>query len=204
MRRFVRVYIEGGAEGRRAINDFRRAWKRFLNTPHEQARARGFVRLEVIRGQGRAQTFDLFRNHRRRFPDDLCFLLVDSETAVPAGKSVWQVVSERDGDKWIRPAWATDDHLFLMVHMVETWLLTDQDALARYFKSRFSATSLPRNNLEQRSKADIEDALAKASSGAYRHGLAHEIIELMNPNAVRCLAHGERLFSLLEEKIRIG
>jgi len=32
VKRHVRVYIEGGAEGKTADSDFRRGWKKFLNS----------------------------------------------------------------------------------------------------------------------------------------------------------------------------
>jgi hypothetical protein len=42
VKRHVRVYIEGGAEGREANNDFRRGWKKFLYELHKRAMENGF------------------------------------------------------------------------------------------------------------------------------------------------------------------
>lgn len=201
MSRCIRVYVEGGANGHIADSDFRRGWKKFLGELHDLARQNGFATLEVVRGKGRANTFSGFANYEKRFPDDLCVLLVDSEIGVPDGGQVWDVVARRDGDGWQRPAWATERHLYLMVHMVETWLLTDQDALKRYFKRGFDTDPLPTTDLESRTKRNIEEALEKAtkntSKGAYKHGQAHEIIELVSPGNVKALHHGNRLFSEL-------
>jgi hypothetical protein len=92
------------------------------------------------------------------------------------------------------------------VHFVETWLLTDQDALKSFFKRGFNQSPLPNTNLEGRSKAAIDQALKKAteasSKGSYRHGQAHEIIELVRPDRVRTLQHGERLFVSLKNLIK--
>ena len=41
VKRHVRVYVEGGAEGKTADSDFRRGWKKFLDELHELARANG-------------------------------------------------------------------------------------------------------------------------------------------------------------------
>ena len=202
MKRHVRVYVEGGAEGKTADSDFRRGWKKFLLELHELARDNGYHSLEIVRGKGRARTFSLFAKHKNSYPQDLCVLLADSETAVPAGADVWSIVANRPGDKWQRPAWATEKHLYLMVHFVETWLLTDQDALQQYFKKAFKKDPLPKSNLEARSKADIEAALKKATNGAYRHGQAHEVIELVDPDCVKTLHHGNRLFTTLSKFIR--
>jgi hypothetical protein len=203
--RFVRVYIEGGSTGKTADNDFRRGWKKFLDELHRLARAHQFQSLEVVRGKGRGNAFKSFSNHYKRYPQDLCALIVDSEGPVPAGKSVWEVVAEREGDRWKKPAWARSNHLYLMVQMVETWLLTDQDALLEYFKKGFVAKNLPTTNLEQRAKPEIESALKRAtqdcSKGPYRHGQAHEVLEYVRPSNVRTLSHGMRLFDELGKLI---
>lgn len=206
VKRQVRVYIEGGAEGRTADKDFRRGWKKFLNELHEVARANGYHSLEIVRGKGRGKTYDSFVNYQTEHRQDLCVLLADAETTVPDRAHVWEVVARREGDGWQRPDWATERHLYLMTQFVETWLLTDQDALSDFFKRGFNPNSLPTTNLEERSKREIEDALERATrnskKGAYRHGQAHEIIEFVDAQKVKSLRHGERLFELLSSLIR--
>jgi len=204
VRRHVRIYIEGGAEGRTADSDFRRGWKKFLIEIHELARDQGYHSLEVVRGKGRGNAFSRFAKHKNDCPDDLCVLLADSEVAVPANANVWKVVATRD--KWEQPSWATDRHLYLMVHFVETWLLTDQDALQEFFNGNLNLKVLPTTNLESRSKKDIEDALGRATrntkKGPYRHGQAHEIMEIVSPTRVKTLQHGNRLFASLSRLIK--
>lgn len=205
MKKHVRVYIEGGAQGRTADNDFRRGWKKFLAELHKTARNNGYQSLEVVRGQGRADTFRRFSHYKKQYPHDLCVLLADAETEVPEGTFVWDVVAQREGDKWQCPDWATEQHLYLMVVFVETWLLTDQEALATYFKRGFKMSSLPTTNLESRSKSDVENALKQATkdckNGPYRHGQASEIIEFVRPARVQTLKHGQRLFAVLGDLI---
>jgi hypothetical protein len=93
-----------------------------------------------------------------------------------------------------------------MVHMVETWLLTDQDALQKFFKQGFRQGLLPTTNLEARSKDEINQVLEKAtqgsSKGPYRHGQAHEIIGTVRPERVKTLRHGQRLFDDLGKLIK--
>jgi len=206
VKRCVRVYIEGGSSGGTADSDFRRGWKKFLNELHEAARNHGYHSLEVVRGKGRASTYDSFKNHHLTFPEDLCVLLVDSETMVPEGTRVWDVVGTREGDKWPRPTWATERHLYLMVNFVETWIVTDHDALRVYFKRGFDPRALPSTGMEARSKGEIQRAIEKATEntqkGRYRHGQAHEIIELVKPANVKMLRHGRRLFDTLGSLIR--
>lgn len=206
VKRCVRIYIEGGAQGKTEDSDFRRAWKRFLNELHDISTKNGYHSLEVVRGKSRGNAYERFVTHKASHPDDLCVLLVDSETEVPTGKSVWDIVANREGDKWERPQWATDRHLYLMVHFVETWLVADPEALQKYFKSGFNASKLPTTELERRSKSSIEEALKIATKdtkkGPYRHGQAHEILELVLPSRVRTLYHCSRLFDTLGRLIK--
>lgn len=205
VRRHVRIYVEGGAEGKVADSDFRRGWKKFLHELHELARDHGFHALEVVRGKGRGNTFNRFKTHHREHPNDLCALLVDAECAVPDDVRVWDVVRNREGDHWQRPSWATESHLYLMVLSVETWLVSDPDALDKFFKRGFDRSLLPTTNLETRSKSQVEQVLKKATEasakGPYRHGQAHEIIELVNPERVKTIRHGYRLFHALGKLI---
>lgn len=206
MKKHVRVYIEGGAKGRTDDSDFRHGWKNFLIELHVLARNNDYQSLEVVRGKGRRETFDRFRKYQAEHENDLRVLLVDAETAVPEGSRVWDIVAHREGDKWQRPPWATERHLYLMVHFVETWLLTDQNALQNFFKQGFISRRLPTTNLEGRSKQDIIQALKAAtrgsSKGSYRHSHAHKIIETVCPDRVRTLNHGRRLFETLGGLIR--
>lgn len=206
MSRYVRIYIEGGAAGATADSDFRRGWKKFLSELHELARASGYQALQVVRGRGRKKAFDSFEVSQRTHPNDLCVLLVDAETAVQDSSRVWDVVRNREGDRWQRPSWATERHLYLMVHFVETWLVVDQDALRKFFRQGFNQRPIPTTNLEARSKDDIENALRRATKdslkGPYQHGQAHEIIGIVNPDKVKTLKHGRRLFSSLGSLIK--
>lgn len=201
MKKCVRVYIEGGAEGKTADNDFRRGWKKFLHKLHELAQQSGYQSLEVVRSKGRADAFRRFRLYQKEYPHDLCVLLVDAETRVSTDAKVWDVVAQREGDNWQRPDWAKEEHLYLMVEFVETWLLTDQEALATFFKRNFNPKPLPTTNLENRSKNDVENALKKATkdckNGPYRHGQAHEVLEFVCSEKVQTLRHGMRLFKEL-------
>lgn len=206
VKKCVRIYIEGGSEGRLADSDFRRGWKKFLHELHELARANGYHSLEVVRGKGRSNTFRRFTKRETEYPTDICVLLADSETAVEDDTAVWEVVAAREGDQWQRPNWATNRHLYLMVHFVETWLLTDPEALQTFFKRGFNKDVLPTTNLERRSKVEINRAIEKATQnskkGAYKHGQAHAIIELVRPERVRTLTHGQRLFESLGSLIK--
>ena len=204
MRGTVQVFVEGGGSGNtQQHSDFRHGWSTFLSELRIIAQDNGYESLKIVRGKGRAMTFESFKKHKKKSPDDLCVLLVDSETSAPFTTNVWDIVRNHEGDGWQKPAWATEQHLYLMAHFVETWLLTDQEALRTFFRKGFNAKPLPTTDLENRSKGDVNKALHEATKnaqrGAYRHGQAHEIIELVCPERVKTLSHGKRLFEEMNQ-----
>jgi len=207
LKRTVQVFIEGGGDGNsRQHSNFRQGWSKFLSELRTIAQSNGYDALKIIRGGGRGRAFKSFKNHRKSLPNDLCVLLVDSETLAPITTNVWDIVKNRKGDGWEKPNWANEKHLYLMAHMVETWLLTDQEALQAFFRNGFNANPLPTTDLENRPTQDINRALQAATKnaqrGAYRHGQSHEIIELVRPERVKTLPHGNRLFEKMEELLK--
>lgn len=199
------IYIEGGGDGKTADAAFRQGWRRFLQQLDDLARTKGFLSLQVVRGTSRSQTYKLFANHKAIRPQEPSALLVDSEGACKTSSDPWTYVATRSGDNWARPEWAKKEQLYFMVHFVETWLVSDPDALESFFKRGFNRNVLPKTNLENRSKSDIHKALKKATKdtpkGEYRHGQAHEIIGLVDPERVKTLTHGKRLFEGVTELI---
>lgn len=155
------VYIEGGGDRDQNLERlFRRSWTKFF-----QAAGLDGHMPRVIRGGGRNRTFDLFataiQNPR---PGRVPFLLVDSEAAVVVGPSAWQHLHDRDN--WDRPQGARDDQMFLMVQVMETWLLADRAALREYFGAPFRENALRQwPELEDLPKPDVLEALARATAG---------------------------------------
>ena len=172
----VRIYIEGGGEGKELDEVFRRAWKRFFEAAGVRRKPR------VIRGGGRQHTFDAFRN---RAPGDTVeetsLLLVDSEGAVRS--DVWEHLHIRDG--WVRPAGANDRQAFLMVQVMETWFLADVDTLQRCFGASFRANALREwPQLERVPKQTVFDVLAQASGRRYTKRKAFDLLERIRPDCV--------------------
>ncbi len=94
-------------------------------------------------------------------------LLVDSEDALEAEHSVWQHLRARDG--WHRPRGTGDDQAFLMVQLMETWLLADRNSLKRYFGRKFRENALGQwPQLETVPKAGVIEALQRATAECQR------------------------------------
>jgi len=181
----IKIYIEGGGDGKDLDSRFREAWSKFFKAAGLEGRM-----PSPVRGKGRVHTFDLFCTaiqHLR--PNEMALLLLDSEDAVAANQTIWQHLKIRDNmDK---PRQATDNHAHLMVQVMETWLLADPDTLRAYFGSDFKPNKIPAwPDLEAMSKQHIFDTLASATAACsdkrYAKGkISFEILGKIDPEKVK-------------------
>ena len=192
------IYIEGGGDKNRNLERlFRRSWRMFFS-------AAGLQKCMplVVRGGPRLRTFDLFvttiENHD---PARMPFLLVDSEGPVQAGHSVWKHLQARD--KWSQPDGSREDQAFLMVQLMETWLLADRTTLKKHFGEQFKETALKRwPQLEAVRKKTVLDALKKATNNcpvSYAKGkISFELLEKIDPARVEAACpHAKALLDRL-------
>ena len=177
------LYVEGGGDNRRLGAQFREAWKAFLTKAGLAGRM-----PRVIRGGSRQQAFDSFvADVAHPSPGTVPLLLVDSESAIVAGRPVWQHLQERDG--WTQPEDVGDDQAFLMVQVMETWFLADRDALHTYFGAEFVGNAIRQwRQLEEAFKETVLYALEKATarcSKPYAKGkVAFELLAQIDPDLV--------------------
>lgn len=201
MIRGVRIYIEGGGDGKHSKGSFRRGMQAFLQSLREKSRSR--LRWNMIACGSRGQAFDMFCTAIQQHPDCFNILLVDSEG--PVNDSPW--VHLRKRDNWLQPD-CTDGQCQLMVQLMETWFVADPDALARHFGQGFRRRKLPRHaNVENIPKKDVIVKINKAvhdtSKKSYRKMRdGPRILELLNADTVRARAsYCDRLFATIEELI---
>lgn len=180
----IKIYIEGGGTGKDSNIRFQRAWRKFF----ESAGLTGRM-PSVVPGKSRGNTHAVFVTaFKARKPDELPLLLLDSEEAVKDGHIVWQHLKTRDGmDK---PAQATEEHAYLMVQAMETWLLADPDAVKRYFGSKCKIEKIPAwPNLEavdkQRIFETLEQITADCNEKVYSKGkVSFELLGQVDPGKV--------------------
>jgi hypothetical protein len=196
----VKIYVEGGGGGELLDSLFREAWTKFF-----QAAGLAGRMPRVVRGKGRARTFDLFRTAvRNRRANELPLLLLDSEDAVQEGHSVWQHLQARDS--WERPNGTSDNQAFLMVQVMETWFLADLNTLRSYFGLEFRETHLRAwPKLEEVSKATVLDTLHKATADCgkkYAKGkVSFELLGRVNPDRVLAACpHAEAFLTYLRRR----
>lgn len=193
----VKLYVEGGGDGRINHGAFRQGWIGFLRKAELSGRM-----PQVVPGGGRAQTFDKFKTAlQTRRPNEIPILLVDSEGAVANGQTTWQHLHNRDN--WDQPDDAADDSAYLMVQVMETWFLADRDALRSFFGPSLNENHFRQwRNLEAVSKDTVIDALAQATRGCqkpYRKGrISFQLLGEIDPAAVaRACPHAKELLDFL-------
>lgn len=198
----VRIYAEGGGDGKDTKAAIRRGFGEFLRQLRTLARERR-IRWNIIACGPRNAAFENFKMALRSHPDAFNVLLVDAER--PVNQTAWRHLQERDG--W-NPAGVLDEHCHLMVQMMEAWFVADIDILESFYGNGFRRGVIPaRDEVEAIDKAVLETALQNATrdsrKGPYhkiRHG--SKLLCLIDSQIVRPKApHCERLFTTLAHKI---
>jgi hypothetical protein len=172
----VRIYVEGGFEGSTKSN-CRKAFTAFL----ERVIPPGS--FKVIASGSRQKAYEDFNSAVRQHADVFIVLLVESEAPVTA--PVWRHLNARGGDNWQRPPGVFDEQAHLMVQVMESWFLADQEVLSTYYGQGFLRNSLPRQkDVEQIEKIRVFEALHHASRQTQRgryHKTKHgfDLLELI-------------------------
>lgn len=178
----AKLYIEGGGSKSKALGiSFRQGWRKFFEAAEVH-------NIKIVHGGGREQTFRKFKKATEEVSSGMLpMLLVDSESPVDEGSSVWKHLLKNDN--WYRPEHARGDRAFLMVQCMETWFLADQDALQSFFGTQFDSNAVKQwPHLEQVSKETVYGTLEKATSKCrkpYSKGkTSFELLAKVNPSLV--------------------
>ena len=197
----VKLYVEGGAQDSALDRSLcRQAFSKFFAA----AGLEGKLPRTVPCG-GRKVAYDLFVTAVNNLkPNELPLLLVDSETAVQKGQTVWGHLKSRPGDDWDKPEGAADNQAFLMVQVMESWFIADRETLKSFFGVNFREHALPKwPHLEEVPKLSVYEALDKATAGCrpkqYAKGsLSFALLAKISPAKVEAASpHAKRLFECL-------
>jgi hypothetical protein len=182
----VILYVEGGGESETQHTEFRKAWQKLLSKAGLTGRM-----PRVVSGGRRNRAFGLFRGALGK-PGARHLLLVDSEHLVLKGK--WDHVLHHDN--WQRPDGATEEHLFLMVQCMESWLRADEEALRRRFGECVNQLPGQANGVEPIPKDRLIRALER--SCRYRKGDFALLAEI-DPEKVKAASiHAREFFNRLD------
>jgi len=200
----ITIYVEGGSPGGLSSN-CREGFRKFL----EKAGFKGQMPKVVACGS-RSEAYKRFKTAvSQSGGGDSPLLLVDSEE--PIAVAPWLHVLQRVGDGWEQPPGAKDDHLHLMVQMMEAWFLADVPALKAYFGPKFQEGKLPKNNsIESISKDDIESSFTASVQDCpkktYKKGRdSFEILGKIDPQLVAEKSrHAQRFLDHLKQLMEAG
>ena len=195
----IRLYVEGGGDGKDTKARMRQGFHAFLQKVVELARSKR-IKWQIIACGPRTKAFSALETALATHPEAYNILLVDAEG--PVHTLPWQHLQNRDG-------WSVsdidDEHCHLMVQTMEAWFIADRDALARFYGPGFGEGALPKqSNVEQIDKSTLASTLQAAtrhtSKGEYhkiRHGCTL-LAQLESAKVRRAAPHCERLFTTLE------
>lgn len=199
----IRIYVEGGGNGKATKSVFHEGMSRFLSDLREGAKKKQ-INFRIIVCGSRSSAFRDFCNGNKSNPTATNILLVDSESAVTATTCSEHLV-EQDGWnlKGIR-----NNCVHLMAQVMESWLIADVDTLENYYGKGFKRSSIPgSSDIEIVSKSDVERSLNNAvkstTKGRY-HKIRHgpEILGQLNVTMVRGKAkHCDNLFNFIDDLI---
>lgn len=207
MTKEIRVYVEGGGDGKSGKAAIRSGFTRFLQRFHDAARAdKGSVK--VIACGSRNSAFRSFRSALAKQSQAFNILLVDSEVPVST-QQPWDHLSALD--RWLRPSASDDGQYHLMVQTMEAWIIADLRALKAYYGQGFLESAIPKSkNVEQIEKPRLLGALESASKPTTKgkfHKITHasELLKLLDPAVVCSRApHCDRFLKTLAEQVGIS
>ena len=193
----IKIFVEGGGKGRLGT-ECREGFIAFLEKAGFQGRM-----PQIISCGPRNEAYDQFKTACENNENSL--LLVDSEGPITKRHRPWQHLKARDG--WSKPHSAAEEQRHMMVQVMESWFLADQEALVDYYGQGFQADVIPQyQNVEKVRKQDVLDKLKQATlrtqKGAYSKG-SHifQILAKLNPDKVtRASWYANRFIEQLDQQ----
>lgn len=154
----ARVYIEGGGDSKELHARCREGFRRLL----ENCGFAGRLPRLVACG-GREATFgDFSTAHANAAKGAYIAMLLDSEVPMNDIEQAWAHLKRSDG--WNRPDNASDEQALLMTTCMETWVISDREALRGHYGICLQESALPAAyDLEARPRDAIQNALLQAT-----------------------------------------
>ncbi len=173
----IRIYAEGGGDQKDTKAFFREGLSKFLGSIVTLARLRR-IRWQLIACGPRDAAYENFKNALAGHPESFNVLLVDSEGPVTT-------------KRWAHLHWnacgTTEEHVHLMVQLMESWFLADQECLEAFYGQGFVPNRIPANpNVESIHKDIVIESLITATRNTQK-GEYHKI------------RHASKLLGLIEE-----
>ncbi len=195
------IYLEGGGDSSQLKIRCREGFRKLLAKCGFAGRMPNLVACG-----GRGAAFDHFKTaHEIAFDGEYVALLVDSEDPMDDIEAAWVHLKARDG--WDQPLGASEAQALLMTTCMETWIIVDRAALARYYGQKLRTSALPPLvNVESRARHDVQTRLVNATekcSNAYAKGKrSFEVLGELDPEALKLhLPSSVRMVRILNKSL---
>ena len=196
------IYLEGGGDSKELHIRCREGFRKLF----ENCGFRGRMPRLYACG-GRNSTYGDFRlGHCEKNNADYVAMLIDSEDQLDNLEAVWTHLEKRDG--WDRPEGAEESQVLLMTTCMETWIIADRKALSANYGGKLQNSALsPPDNLEQRSRYEIQESLFHATRNcpnSYEKGKrSFEILAKLSPDELeKHLPSFARTRRILNERLK--
>ena len=197
------IYIEGGGEDSDLDIRCREGFRKLLLTCGFKGR---MPRLVACGGRDAVhKDFSVALDNQG--PKDYMAMWIDSEEPMLDIESAWSHLQTiKTVSRWRKPATAQDHQVLFMTTCMETWIIADRSALAAHYGSKLQQSALPPlENLEERSRHDIQDQLVHATrncTNAYlKDERSFEILGKLTPDALKCLPSFLRVLRILTKHL---
>ena len=195
----IRIYIEGGGDGKDTKARLRGGFSFFFKELVQVARSKQ-IKWNITVCGSRNNAFRDFKNALADHPNAFVILLVDSEA--PVKQPPWEHLKSRDN--WDSPG-VDDTHCYLMVQVMEAWFMADIDTLKTFYGQGFKENAIPKNiNVETIEKDSLEPNLKVASRDTKSKGEyqkiqhASKLLEMLDIDKVRkASSECDRMFATL-------
>jgi len=203
----IRIYIEGGGEGKNTKALIRQGFSSFFKELVQVVQSKK-IKWNITLCGSRNNAFRDFKNALAAHPDAFVILLVDSEAPV-VKQSPWEHLKLRDN--WDSPG-VDDTHCYLMVQAMEAWFMADIDTLKNFYGQGFKENAIPKKSnvetiekdlLERSLKAASRDTKSKGEYQKIQH--ASKLLEMLDVDKVRkASSECDRIFTTLTELMEQG
>jgi hypothetical protein len=196
----VRIYIEGGGDGKNTKASLRQGFSSFFKELVQVSQSKK-IKWQIILCGSRNHAFRNFKNALTDHPNAFVILLVDSEVPVVKQSPLEHLKSR---DNWDSPG-VDDTHCYLMVQAMEAWLIADIDSLKRFYGQGFKENAISKNTNVEKIEKDLLEASLKAatrdtkSKGEYQKiQHASKLLEMLDVDKVRkASSECDRIFTTL-------
>lgn len=201
----VRLYIEGDKKekGKGSFISLRQGFSEFFNKWAEGGNLEIKFDNKILGSRGDA--VNLFLKDSKFYPNNLAFLLIDTEREKDINENAILFLQEDFPNSNFKNVKEWQCHF--MAELMESWFLADKEKLAACYDNKFNEKALPKHKVvEKIPKDEVIEKLKKATKdtgngkGGYDKGRsAGKILREIRPQKVREAApHCDKFFQTLE------